>query len=490
MLARRLRMVLRMPRIRTVTGRVRCFPQRIVTAAIAAAAAGCAATALGCGDAGDAGPADAAAAAPDAGAPHADAAPADATGADAGADACPAGPAGLDCLFAQWDDVTHACGAGRVAALRASLEARRGALPVWHAGRALFASFGRAVAVAGEFNDWDATALATSRVCDTDLFAVEAAIPSGRYEYKLVVDGTWRLDPENWAFAYDDFDGNPDRRNSVLNTYDSGVGHLVQPPTPVCSDALGNCRALTAYLPAGYGDPANADRRYPALFMHDGQNVFDDATCCFGFGGWNVNVTLDDEIAAGRVAPVIVVGADNGLGQRNDEYGWPEAEGGLRATFMQFQVEVVQPTAAQYWRIDANRVYTAGSSLGGNIALHLAFAYPDVYAGAASLSGALWPGEDTGASAFDALAAAGKVPVALYLDHGGDATSGGDNYAINVQMRDQLVAAGWRLATSPDCGPPNDDALCYFHDVGAAHNELAWRARSWRFLRFLFPPAP
>src|SRR4029077_16291079 len=111
------------------------------------------------------------------------------------------------------------------------------------------------------------------------------------------------LDATNPAFAFDDFAGNADGANSVLDTPDSGLGHLVK-LADACSTSLGNCRAVTAYVRPGYDLPANGARTYPVLFMHDGQNIFDDHDCCFGHTGWEVNVTLDTEIAAGRVAPI------------------------------------------------------------------------------------------------------------------------------------------------------------------------------------------
>src|SRR5204863_227003 len=77
----------------------------------------------------------------------------------------------------------------------------------------------------------------------------------------------------------------------------------------------------------------NAARRYPVLFMHDGQNVWDDHDCCFGHTGWEVNVALDAEIAAGRVAPVIVIAAANSPA-RNDEYGLSPTK---LATFLSIQ---------------------------------------------------------------------------------------------------------------------------------------------------------
>ena len=391
---------------------------------------------------------------------------------------CAAGGAGVACVIALHERVRGGCEPGEMAALGAALVERKGDFPLWHGGVALFAADAE-VDVAGAWNGWATGVTRTERLCGGPLFTATAAVGTGHHQYKIVDNGTWRLDPWSWAFAYDDFAGNADGRNSVLDTWDSGRGHLVQVPEPLCSTALDNCRGVAAYLPPGYHAPANAARRYPVVFMHDGQNVFDDHDCCFGHTGWEVNVALDAEIAAGRVEEAVIVAAEHGGAARNDEYGWSESVGGKQEAFIAFQLDTVQPRAAALWRLDDARVYVAGSSLGGLISMRLALEHPDVYAGAASLSGAFWPGQDTGTALRDRLPAIGKVPLAIYLDHGGTAQGGGDGYADSIEIRDDLDAAGW----TPSCvrGP---DALCYHHENGATHDELAWRDRSWRFLRF------
>jgi predicted alpha/beta superfamily hydrolase len=385
------------------------------------------------------------------------------------------------CVIDLHDRVAQDCDPDALAELTAALEARRGRWPFWASGRALFVSDGPAQ-IAGEFNGWAADADATTPLCGTGFSTAIVGVGSGRWPYKLVVGDTWKLDPGNWGFVFDDFAGNADGKNSVIDTPDSGLGHLVQPPEPVCSEELGNCRMLTAYLPPGYDDPANAAHHYPVVFMHDGQNIFDDHDCCFGHTGWEVNVAMDEGIAAGELEAAVIVGADN-TAARMDEYGWSTSAGGAIEPFMAFQVGTVQPTAADYWRLDAARAYIAGSSLGGLVSMRLALAYPQTYAGAAAVSGAFWPGQDTSTALADFLADTGKVSVPVYIDHGGTAEDGGDGYQDAIAIRDQMMALGWTRGDSPSCGS-GPDALCYYWEPGATHDELAWKARTWRFLRF------
>jgi predicted alpha/beta superfamily hydrolase len=401
-------------------------------------------------------------------------------GGDGGTAGCPEGHAGAACVLALYDQATASCDPDVVGRLIGELDARAGLGPLWATGRALFRSQAP-VAIAGTFDDWSTTALVTAPVCDSSLVAIVGAVPSGYHPYKVVTGTTWSLDRENPAFAYDDFAGNPDGKNSLLNTPDSGRGHLVALDR-ACSTALGNCRDVTAYLPPGYNAADAATRTYPVLFMHDGKNVWDDHDCCFGHTGWEVNVTLDAEIAAGRVAPAIVIAADQ-TAQRNDEYGLSPD---VMAAFMQFQVMELQPRALAKVRSDG-RLLVAGSSLGGLVSMELALRYPQTYAGVASLSGAFWPGMDEGAALRDQLPAMGKQPLAIYLDHGGYVATNSDGAADSVEIRDLLVGMGWQRADSPSCtaGP---SALCYYHDEGATHDERAWKARAWRFLRFLLPP--
>ena len=168
----------------------------------------------------------------------------------------------------------------------------------------------------------------------------------------------------------------------------------------------------------------------------------------------------------------------------------PEEIGGRQREFMDWWVQDVHDAAEQTWAVDIGRAYIAGSSFGGVFALTMGVEREGVYAGAASLSGSFWAGEEEGASLYDRVRAAGKRPLSLYLDHGGSAAQGGDNYADNLRMLEVLGGAqglGWRTARWPACAAPGGgDDLCHWHQEGATHDELAWRDRSPALLRVFF----
>jgi enterochelin esterase-like enzyme len=395
---------------------------------------------------------------------------------------CAPGLAGAPCVLDLYDHAAAACDPALLAQLHGELDARAKLGPLWAGGRGLFRTASPAH-VASDWNGWDGSTITTAALCSSDLVLAVTAVPTGFHTYKLTsLDGaTWTLDPTNPAFAYDDFTGNADHRNSVLDTPDSGRGHLVELDR-ACSSALGNCRDVTAYLPPGYDAPDAAATRYPVLFMHDGQNVWDDHTCCFGHTGWEINVTLDAEIAAGHVRPIVVIAADNTT-DRNNEYGLDAA---TTAAFTDFQIHELQPHALTEVRGDGGLVYLAGSSLGGLVSAEIALRHPDVYAGMASLSGSFWVGQDTHTAVRDQLPSIGKQALAIYVDSGGALADDSDSAADTAEVRDDLVALGWQRSDSPAC-TPGPNAVCYYLDAGATHNELAWKARAWRFLRFLFP---
>lgn len=163
---------------------------------------------------------------------------------------------------------------------------------------------------------------------------------------------------------------------------------------------LNRKRQIRLYLPPGY---ATSSKRYPVLYMHDAQNLFDDATAFAG--EWKVDETLDALSKEGKLE-LIVVGIDNGADKRITELNaWDNTRFGPAEgrQYTDFIVKTLKPLIDATYRTLPGRAHTAimGSSMGG-LASHYAIAqYPQVFGKAGVFSPAYW----TAAPAFDFMAA-------------------------------------------------------------------------------------
>ncbi|MBN8674205.1 MAG: alpha/beta hydrolase [Chitinophagales bacterium] len=157
---------------------------------------------------------------------------------------------------------------------------------------------------------------------------------------------------------------------------------------------LNRKRRVWIYLPEDY---ATSRKRYPVLYMHDGQNIFDDASSYSG--EWGVDEFLDST----KMKKCIVVGIDNSGDKRLNEYcpydfsltgiaansKTNKGEGGLYADFL---VKTLKPYIDKRYRTakDKKNTFVAGSSMGGLISLYAVLKYPTVFGGAAVFSPAFW----------------------------------------------------------------------------------------------------
>ncbi|MBW3631321.1 MAG: alpha/beta hydrolase, partial [Gemmatimonadetes bacterium] len=120
------------------------------------------------------------------------------------------------------------------------------------------------------------------------------------------------------------------------------------------SPQLENARDILIYLPPSYG---SADRRYPVIYMHDGQNLFDEAT---SFGAeWRVDETMEESAAHGVEA--IIVGLPNMGEQRCDEYSpWVDEQegGGSGDAYLEFIARTVKPLVDRDFRTLPGREHT------------------------------------------------------------------------------------------------------------------------------------
>src|ERR1700746_1240521 len=160
-------------------------------------------------------------------------------------------------------------------------------------------------------------------------------------------------------------------------------------PVPFEIPGLNRERRARIFLPPGY---ESGRRRYPVLYMHDGQNLFDDATAYAG--EWGVDETLN-ALAKSRGLRLIVVGIDNGGAERVHELNpWdnPQFGRGEGEQYLAFMVRVLKPWVDQHYRTRPDRRHTAimGSSMGGLISSYALSHYPEVFGGAGIFSPAYW----------------------------------------------------------------------------------------------------
>lgn len=94
------------------------------------------------------------------------------------------------------------------------------------------------------------------------------------------------------------------------------------------SKVFGNTRVIRVLLPPGYDERANRKRRYPVLYLNDGQNLFDASTSVFNPLEWQADEALDRLIKAQEIGPLIVVGVDNAgrRGRANEYLPYPDAD--------------------------------------------------------------------------------------------------------------------------------------------------------------------
>ncbi|MEZ4466264.1 MAG: alpha/beta hydrolase-fold protein [bacterium] len=247
-------------------------------------------------------------------------------------------------------------------------------------------------------------------------------------------------------------------------------------------------RGLTIYLPADYdADPA---RRYPVLYAHDGQNLFDARDAAFGVA-WELDDAVDALVAAGTIEPIIVVGVHN-TADRIAEYT-PSRDagrqaGGQAAAYGRFLVDELKPALDRRLRTRCGRADTAliGSSLGGLVSFWLLGEYPEVFGRVAAVSPSLWWNDREALGRVARTAAAVHPDTRLWIDagseEGGDPDRDGRRSVVEDSraLVEGLVAAGLRF--------PNQ--IGYLEDPGAAHDETAWQGRAPFILAWLFGDDP
>ena len=239
---------------------------------------------------------------------------------------------------------------------------------------------------------------------------------------------------------------------------------------------LPTTRTVLVWLPPGY--EAQPERRFPVLYLHDGQNVFDAATA-FGGNEWGVDETAQRLVEEGAIDPLIIVGIYNAGDKRIEEYTPTQDRrkrmggGGEQYGYMLF--EEIKPMIDSTYRTlgDASNTGLGGSSLGGLLSLHLALRHVGKVGRVALLSPSVW--WDNQFIVRRVRGFQGKPSMRVWLSVG--TAEGPDVAEAARRLREALTSKGWQ---------PDID-FKYVEFEGAGHSEQAWAAQIPEVLRYLFP---
>lgn len=240
-------------------------------------------------------------------------------------------------------------------------------------------------------------------------------------------------------------------------------------------------RTVMVYVPPQYAKDTST--RYPVLYMHDGQNIFDDSTA--SGTEWHLDEIAEALIQRRELKPCIIVGVYN-TADRVDEYTPTQQMrpvgniatktfGGKASQYATMLVNEIKPFIDKTYRTLPDPAHTAvgGSSLGGLNSLFLAMNYPNVFGHALVVSPSLW--WDNKLLVEQMFRLEKKLPVRFWLSMG---TQEGAE-AIEDVRRLRLVFENlqWKKGTEYE----------YVEDFGGRHDEVSWAARAEAMLKFLFP---
>ena len=251
------------------------------------------------------------------------------------------------------------------------------------------------------------------------------------------------------------------------------------PSTSVFSTAMNETRRYRVITPRGYDQ--HPTRRYPVLYLHDGQNVFEPGA----FGDWLADETASRLTRQGLMREVIMVGADNGPNRLND-YAAPDSGGWSNGRYLTFMRDELKPIIDAQYRTLAgpNDTGILGSSMGGQASLWFGWDASSVYTKLGVFSGA-W--NIFTAGFYDRVRAQPKrTALRIYLDSG-DSGTAQDLFWTTVNLRDNLINPGRAGGVGGAYVLERD--MRYNYGPGQIHNEGAWAQRLPKCLEFLFPTA-
>ena len=236
-------------------------------------------------------------------------------------------------------------------------------------------------------------------------------------------------------------------------------------------------RKVLVYVPPEY--LAQPLRRFPVLYLHDGQNLFNHPGADGSAERWSCEITLNALLGDGSVEPVIIVGIWNAGHERIEEYAPTRNErlgaGGKLVHHCEMIVRELKPFIDCQYRTLSGAANTGlgGSSLGALASLYMGISNSPMFGKIVAISPSVWWDERMILRDVEALTH--KLPLKIFLSAG---TAEGRGVIPNARrLRATLVKKGWR---------PGAD-LEYLEAQGGRHNESSWGEVFAPALQFLFP---
>jgi alpha-glucosidase len=233
---------------------------------------------------------------------------------------------------------------------------------------------------------------------------------------------------------------------------------------------LNNIRhKIWVYLPPNY---VETSKKYPVIYMHDGQNLFDNATSYIG--EWEVDETLNN-LYKKTGKGFIIVGIENGGEERINEYTpWKHEKygGGKGAIYIDFIVQTLKPYIDATYRTKKQAKHTGliGSSLGGLISYYGGLKYPTVFGKIGALSTSFWFSNEV--ENFTKQNAQTKQ-VKLFLLVG---EKEGENMVLDTQKTEKLLLEyGFKSKNLTSKITPDGN-----------HNETFWKSEFLEIVTWLF----
>lgn len=334
--------------------------------------------------------------------------------------------------------------------------------------------------IAGNFNNWNPSDTTTILTKTGTQYFKTLSITTNPVQFKFT-RGSWQTveGNQNGGFL-------PDRVHSwspgdtlkltIWSWEDlGGTNSTAAPNVSIVSNSffmppLNRSRRIWIYLPPDYTTGTDS---FPVLYMHDGQNLFDQAT---SFAGeWQVDETLNSLYNTMNKS-IIVVGIDNGGSQRINEYSpWVNSQygGGQGDQYMDFIVQYLKPYIDSAYRTQKSRHSTGmmGSSMGGLITFYGGLRDQETFSKIGIFSPSYWFSNQVWT--YPATVGA-KHPMRIYQLAGGLESNGTVAQQI-TQMKQTLVAAGFAEQAIQNKIVPSGQ-----------HNEAFWRQEFGEAVLWLF----